>query len=60
MFLQGWDERDRREERERQKNTDGLHYADLDLVRRGTTSEDSEDSYTPRNQPTEYASIRLF
>ncbi|KAK7106647.1 uncharacterized protein [Littorina saxatilis] len=54
----GWDERDREREY-RQKNSEGLHYADLDLVRRPPT-DDSEDSYTPRNQPTEYASIRLF
>ena len=43
-----------------QKNADGLHYADLDLVRSGRSNDDSEDSYSPRSQPTEYASIRLY
>lgn len=38
------------------KNEEGLHYAELDLVRNAPTDNSSVNS----SVPTEYASIRLF
>ncbi|XP_076438603.1 uncharacterized protein LOC143277609 isoform X2 [Babylonia areolata] len=69
-----WDDRDRgREEEERRRDTSqGLHYADLDLVRNPPQNASQEHAPAPApaqaqaqapstpSTPTEYASIRLF
>ena len=69
-MFQGWDERDRgdRGRKGGRRNEEGLHYAELDLVRKPPEESDSDTPAPPRpkprkrqdNQPTEYAAIRLY
>ena len=64
-IFQGWGERDRDRGTgrggRRTRETEGLHYADLDLMRNPPREESPEPVRTrSHDPPTEYASIRLY